>query len=195
MSNSLMAIKASGDAATAEQKRTQERKRNILVLINHYLVENGYTEAAERLQHETSGAVSKFSAADNVDLSLILSEFESYYEMKFDKKPKLVRKLDDDEMAKLSKSSLSKKTSVSKTEKKSDGNADTSKLPNIVTTAEPMQISGTSVAATSQPAESRKKSDEFVKIEDRFIYAHEYYFSVFANLDFVARNSLFLKEC
>ena len=28
-----------------------------------------------------------------MDLPLILSEFEAYYEMKFDKKPKLVRKL------------------------------------------------------------------------------------------------------
>jgi hypothetical protein len=28
-----------------------------------------------------------------MDLPLILSEFETFYEMKFDKKPKLVRKL------------------------------------------------------------------------------------------------------
>jgi hypothetical protein len=28
-----------------------------------------------------------------MDLTLILNEFEAYYEMKFDKKPKLVRKL------------------------------------------------------------------------------------------------------
>jgi hypothetical protein len=28
-----------------------------------------------------------------MDLTLILSEFEAFYEMKFDKKPKLVRKL------------------------------------------------------------------------------------------------------
>jgi katanin p60 ATPase-containing subunit A1 len=37
--------------------------------------------------------VDQFEIADNMDLPLILSEFEAYYEMKFDKKPKLVRKL------------------------------------------------------------------------------------------------------
>ena len=29
------------EAGTAEQKRTQERKRNIIVLIMHHLFENG----------------------------------------------------------------------------------------------------------------------------------------------------------
>lgn len=32
-----------------------------------------------------------------MDLTLILSEFEAYYEMKFDKKPKIVRKLEKGE--------------------------------------------------------------------------------------------------
>jgi katanin p60 ATPase-containing subunit A1 len=94
----LLGIKASSDANSAEQKRLAERKRSILVLVHHHLLENGYIEAAERLQHESGGVLGKFSAADNIDLGLVLSEYEAYYEMRFDRKPKLTRKLLDEEV-------------------------------------------------------------------------------------------------
>jgi katanin p60 ATPase-containing subunit A1 len=100
------------EAGSAEQKRLIERKRNIIILIHQHLVEcgkqdrfiltkalcdlyiySGYLGAAEALQAEAGVAASKFEVADNMDLTLILSEYEAYYEMKFDKKPKIVRKL------------------------------------------------------------------------------------------------------
>ena len=46
----------------------------------------GYIEAAERLQKEAGIVCDKFEVADNLDLGLILNEYESYYELKFDKK-------------------------------------------------------------------------------------------------------------
>ncbi len=57
----------------------------------------GYIESAERLQKEAGIVCDRFEVADNLDLALILSEYESYYELKFDKKPKIVRKLKDGE--------------------------------------------------------------------------------------------------
>ena len=78
MSSSLIAMRASSEASSAEQKRLQERKKNTIILINHFLVENGYIEAAERLQHETNSITNKFTVADNIDLSLILGEYETY---------------------------------------------------------------------------------------------------------------------
>ena len=36
---SLLAIRASGEAASAEQKRSQERRRNLLIIVNHFLGE------------------------------------------------------------------------------------------------------------------------------------------------------------
>jgi hypothetical protein len=41
MTTSLLALKASGDSIELEQKKLLERKRNILVLIYQFLVENG----------------------------------------------------------------------------------------------------------------------------------------------------------
>ena len=97
MSSSLFALKAATDAGTAEQKRLLEKRRNIMVLIHQHLIENGYIEASERLQHEAGPLLGKFEVADNVDLGLILNDFESYYEMRFNKKPKIVRKSDRDD--------------------------------------------------------------------------------------------------
>ena len=97
MSSSLMALRACSEANTAEQKRLSDKRRNILILIHQHLIENGYVEAAERLQHEAGNVLCKFDVADNVDLGLILGEYEAYYEMRFNKKPKIVRKLRDDE--------------------------------------------------------------------------------------------------
>lgn len=67
------------------------------MLVNSFLVESGYIEAAgkflpklydlsymccfpteERLQHEAGGSINKFSVADNIDLGLIVSEYETY---------------------------------------------------------------------------------------------------------------------
>ena len=74
-----------------------ERKRNILILIHAHLIENGYIEAAERLSSEAGTVMGKFEVADNIDMSLIMSDYEAYYEMRFYRKPKLVRKLRDGE--------------------------------------------------------------------------------------------------
>jgi katanin p60 ATPase-containing subunit A1 len=95
--SSLMALKASTDANTAEQKRAIEKKRNIMILIHQHLIESGYIDAAEHLQRDMGQALLRFEVADNMDMGLIISDYESYYEMRFDKKPKLVRKLKEGE--------------------------------------------------------------------------------------------------
>ena len=66
-----------------------------------------YVEAAERLQKESGNICSRFDAADNVDLPLIISEYEAYYVARFAKKPKLVRLLNDGEEPKKAKVSSS----------------------------------------------------------------------------------------
>ena len=95
--STLSVLKATSESITAEQRRNSDRKRNILVLIHAYLVENGYFETLDKFSAETNGLCSKYEVADNVDLNLILAEYENYYEVRFDRKPKIVRKLTDGE--------------------------------------------------------------------------------------------------
>eukprot|EP01039_Chlorochromonas_danica_P021689 gene21689-26805_t len=62
MSSGLLAIRAATDANSAEQKRQSERKRNLLVLVNQYLIEQGYVETAERLQQESNSVINRLAA-------------------------------------------------------------------------------------------------------------------------------------
>lgn len=132
-----MALRANSEANTAEQKRLADKRRNILVLIHQHLIENGYTEAAERLQHEAGNVISKFEVADNVDFGLILGEYEAYYEMRFDKKPKLVRKLKDGEESSRINSSRTQRQPESSTvskkppKDKSSTGVGSGKLPSV----------------------------------------------------------------
>ncbi|CAK4691138.1 unnamed protein product [Aphanomyces euteiches] len=84
-------------AMSEVEKNLIDRKRNVLVLMLHYCVETGYLQTAEKLQQEAGVALSKFEVVDNIDLLRIVQEFEDFYEMKFGKKPKLVRRTSGDE--------------------------------------------------------------------------------------------------
>lgn len=122
MSSGLLAIRAATDANSAEQKRQSERKRNLLVLVNQFLIEQGYVETAERLQQESNGVINRFTPADNIDLPIVLMDYEAYYEMRFDRKPKLIRKLGDSEIeTKVKPSSKSSDSSKKSNNKKIDG--------------------------------------------------------------------------
>lgn len=131
MSTTLIALRAATDAGSAEQKREMEKKRNILILINAHLIENGYTETAERLQHEAGSVINKFEVADNIDLSLILSDFETYNELRLGKKPKLVRKLKDDEIEKKTRPPKPPIGGKSTQQKDSKPKGDSGKLPYV----------------------------------------------------------------
>ena len=63
-----------------------------MILMLRYCVDNGYIETSERLQHEAGVTLSKFQVADNIDLATIVQEYEEFHEIKFGRKPKLVRR-------------------------------------------------------------------------------------------------------
>ena len=75
-----------------------------------------------------------------MDLTLVYNEFEAYYEMKFDKKPKMVRKVDEATgNSKLPRppnlgggSSTSSSSSAGKKLARAGGTSNEGKLPNIV---------------------------------------------------------------
>jgi len=90
----LMALKANSEARSAEDRAAADRHRGVLVLILDHLIATGYTETSAALEREGGAPLSRFAAADNVDLATIVREFETFYEMKLGKKPKLVRKVD-----------------------------------------------------------------------------------------------------
>ncbi|KAJ6663041.1 hypothetical protein lerEdw1_010862 [Lerista edwardsae] len=85
-------LKTTYQAKEAEELRTEARRKNLLILILHYLTEEGYVDAANALEQETKLGLRRFEVCDNVDLETILMEYESYYYVKFQKYPKITKK-------------------------------------------------------------------------------------------------------
>ncbi|XP_021236338.1 katanin p60 ATPase-containing subunit A-like 2 isoform X3 [Numida meleagris] len=79
----------------ADELRAEARRRSLLILILHYLMEEGYMDAANALEQETKLGLRGFEVCDNVDLETILMEYESYYFVKFQKYPKITKKIVD----------------------------------------------------------------------------------------------------
>nr|XP_020662192.1 katanin p60 ATPase-containing subunit A-like 2 isoform X3 [Pogona vitticeps] len=88
-------LKATYQAKEAEEMRTEARRKNLLILILHYLTEEGYVDAANALEQETKLGLRRFEVCDNIDLETILMEYESYYYVKFQKYPKITKKASD----------------------------------------------------------------------------------------------------
>ena len=77
------------------EKKENERKKNILILIHQYLINIGFSESATKLSEESNLELETYSVADNMDLLLIIREYEDYYYMKFGKIPIFSHKISD----------------------------------------------------------------------------------------------------
>jgi katanin p60 ATPase-containing subunit A1 len=91
------------EAKQAKEKRENERRKNILILILRYIVNMGYAETACQLQTEANLDLDRYDVADNIDLYMILADYEEYFELRFNKKPKFVTKLIEREAGVLGK--------------------------------------------------------------------------------------------
>nr|XP_039271248.1 katanin p60 ATPase-containing subunit A-like 2 [Styela clava] len=90
---SYQSIKTANQVRESEDQRQETRKRNLLILILSHLSDNGYLESMASLSQEANLSLSRWQVCDNVDLDTVLQEFESYYYIKFQKHPKIVKKI------------------------------------------------------------------------------------------------------
>ena len=79
----------------SEEKRNTERKRNLIILIEKYLLTLGCIESVTKIEQESNISLEKWDTADNIDLFMIFLDYEQYYEARFQKVPKVVKKMDD----------------------------------------------------------------------------------------------------
>ncbi|XP_037364458.1 katanin p60 ATPase-containing subunit A-like 2 isoform X1 [Talpa occidentalis] len=95
MELSYQTLKVTHQAREACEMRTEARRKNLLILILHYLTQEGYFDTANALEQETKLGLRRFEVCDNIDLETILMEYESYYYVKFQKYPKIIKKASD----------------------------------------------------------------------------------------------------
>lgn len=79
-----------------EEQKKNLRKKTVLILIQHYLENNGLLQTSEALKNESRFSVDEYSVCDNIDLESILQDFESYHFLKYQKLPQIVKKVSRD---------------------------------------------------------------------------------------------------
>ncbi|CAI8010085.1 Katanin p60 ATPase-containing subunit A-like 2 [Geodia barretti] len=148
---SYLQLKAANDAREAEEVRVEQRKRNLLVLILHHLREEGFLESAEALVKESGSSIANYQVCDNIDLSTILQEYESYYFVKFKKTPKIIRR---------ATSSVGESRSVKKRLASTRANgADSKSSPCVVSvsSAEELGLTGSAITETRRDRASNSR--------------------------------------
>ena len=83
------------ESRMSEEKRNTDRKRNLIILIEKYLLTLGCIDSVTKIEAETQISLEKWDTADNIDLFMIFLDYEQYYEARFGKIPKVVKKVED----------------------------------------------------------------------------------------------------
>ena len=150
MELSYQSLKTANIVRESEDLRVETRKRNLLLLISSYLTDHGYLDTKEVLERESKINFHKWQVCDNVDLDSIVQEYESYYFVKFQKQPKIVKKTDSHANDPKFKSSRMSKF-------KSYNNQQISALPEILGKKDKAQARSAPVAGRSTPSSFRKQ--------------------------------------
>lgn len=89
----MSGTRADHESRLNEERRRAERGKHLVVLMLNHLLQMGYTGSVDALQLESGLLLSQYEVADNVDLVSVLQEWEDYYEMRFQRRAKVVKKL------------------------------------------------------------------------------------------------------
>ncbi|KAK2193721.1 hypothetical protein NP493_7g01027 [Ridgeia piscesae] len=151
---SYQGIRNANVAREADEQRTEARRKNLLILVLHFLNEEGYIESAQTLSRETSIDLNRYEVCDNVDLPTVLMEYESYYYIKFSKYPKITKKLPPNEVAS-NRFRNNKLRSINGTTRDTRSSS-TPSLPRLATQQKPP----TPPAANTRPKSAVKKTQK-----------------------------------
>ncbi|KAM8743481.1 katanin p60 ATPase-containing subunit A-like 2 isoform 1-T1 [Acanthopagrus schlegelii] len=150
MELSYQSMKIAHQVREAEELRTETRRKSLLILIYQHLLGQGYGAAAVALDQETNGGVRRFEVCDNIDLEMVLMEYESYHYVKFQKYPKLIRRTAEPGQAE-------NRFARSGVAKRSQGSA-VKPLPKISPSQSPQSGNGTKKTAASSHANENGSS-------------------------------------
>lgn len=90
---SLQSLRAASQAKELADKRAEIRRKSLLILVHHYLDQEGFPDAAKFLAQEAKLNTEQFSVCDNVDLSNILQDYEAWYVVKHQRYPRLAKRV------------------------------------------------------------------------------------------------------
>lgn len=109
------------------RRQQTERKRNILYLIAQYLSDFGYSASHDAFIKETH-LTNDYRVCDNVDLDTIYLDYCSHYQLKFEKSPKIIKKVEQEPVSQRSNKFRRGLVSDGMSVSKDDGHVDATPL-------------------------------------------------------------------
>ena len=88
----LSSIRCDTLARETAEKRLQQRRRSLLVLVLEYLRGEGFTEAADALAAEAPPGIREHRVCDNIDLDVVYQDYEAYYQLRYGRPPRVTRR-------------------------------------------------------------------------------------------------------
>jgi katanin p60 ATPase-containing subunit A1 len=88
---SLELRRAKSQSQEFEELEKKRRIRDSIVLCMNHMISLGYIDSAERLAQEAGMTTDRYELCDNMNLIQIITDFESFQELKYGQKPKLTR--------------------------------------------------------------------------------------------------------
>ncbi|KAF0298760.1 Katanin p60 ATPase-containing subunit A-like 2 [Amphibalanus amphitrite] len=88
----LSSIRCDTLSRETAEKRLQQRRRALLVLVLDYLRSEGYAEAADALVTEAPPGIREHRVCDNTDLDVVFQDYEAYYQLRYGRLPKVTRR-------------------------------------------------------------------------------------------------------
>eukprot|EP00792_Barthelona_sp_PAP020_P004898 TRINITY_DN23_c0_g1_i1.p1 TRINITY_DN23_c0_g1~~TRINITY_DN23_c0_g1_i1.p1 ORF type:complete len:490 (+),score=119.71 TRINITY_DN23_c0_g1_i1:33-1472(+) len=174
MSLNLTAINRNSKAKDIVDKRDKQRKKGAIVLIQSFLLENGYIDSLKCLEKESNIDLTTFQPADNVDLDSIINSYQNSFESTTGRFPILFKKNNEEKDPVLSSrkrsNSLPRKSNSRNKEKRSEAKTEGNQKPPLngssVEELPDLSVSGTTVKNVNTKKMSRlDSSNEEMKIK------------------------------
>ncbi|XP_015437026.1 PREDICTED: katanin p60 ATPase-containing subunit A-like 2 [Dufourea novaeangliae] len=142
-----------------EEKRVRDRRRHLLHLISSYLENNGYIKSSDVLALEAQLS-DNIQVCDNMDLEMILTEYDNYYNLKFNKHPILCKKAETT----VSANSMEKKAKATRSLKQNENKNANKREPDKEKKGE--NINDINLAVTVKPVFSSGPENQPAAIMD-----------------------------
>ena len=88
----LSSLRCDTLARETADKRIQQRRRALLALVLQYLRDEGFIEAVEALIAEAPPGIREHRVCDNIDLDVVLQDYEAYYQLRYGRSPRITRR-------------------------------------------------------------------------------------------------------
>ena len=79
--------KSEYESVKLQQEIEEKKRKNLLILIFNYMISCGFSQTALKLIEESKIDLEAFEKAENINLMVLITDYETYFEQRYNTKP------------------------------------------------------------------------------------------------------------